>query len=42
MITPKKFRLDKHHIFPKNYLKNIGIDSQTEQNQIANYDYLGL
>lgn len=40
IITPKKSRLDKHHIFPKNYLKKIGIDSQTEQNQIANYVYL--
>ena len=40
IITPKKSRLDRHHIFPKNYLKKIGIDSQTEQNQIANYVYL--
>jgi hypothetical protein len=40
IITPKKARLDRHHIFPKNYLKNIGIVLQTEQNQIANYVYL--
>lgn len=40
IITPKKSRLDKHHIFPKNYLKGIGIDSQTDQNQVANYIYI--
>lgn len=40
VVTTKKSRLDKHHIFPKNYLKKIGIESQTEQNQIANYVYL--
>lgn len=40
IITTKKARLDKHHIFPKNYLNNIGITEQTDQNQIANYVYL--
>lgn len=40
VITTKKSRLDKHHIFPKNHLKSIGINSQTDQNQIANYIYL--
>jgi len=40
VITVKKARLDKHHIFPKNYLNNIGITEQTEQNQVANYVYL--
>lgn len=40
IVTPKKSRLDKHHIFPKNYLKSIGIDSQTDQNQVANYIYI--
>lgn len=40
IITPKKARLDRHHIFPKNYLRNIGIDLQTDQNQIGNYVYL--
>lgn len=40
IVTPKKSRLDKHHIFPKNYLKSVGIDSQTDQNQVANYIYI--
>ncbi|WKZ30398.1 MAG: DUF262 domain-containing protein [Candidatus Dojkabacteria bacterium] len=40
VITVKKARLDKHHIFPKNYLNGIGIVEQTEQNQVANYLYL--
>ena len=32
--------IDKHHIFPKNYLTNIGIDQDRERNQIANFTYL--
>lgn len=40
IVTTKKARLDKHHIFPKNHLNNIGIVEQTDQNQIANYVYL--
>lgn len=40
VITVKKSRLDKHHIFPKNYLNKIGTTEQTEQNQVANYVYL--
>jgi hypothetical protein len=40
VITPKKSRLDKHHVFPKNYLKGIGIKETKEQNQVANYVYL--
>ena len=31
---------DVHHIFPKMYLKNNGISSKNEYNQIANYTYL--
>lgn len=31
---------DVHHIFPKSYLKNNGITSQTKYNQVANYTYL--
>lgn len=40
VVSPKKARLDKHHIFPKNYLRINGIDSQTDQNQVSNYVYL--
>lgn len=29
--------LEKHHLFPKDYLKSIGISRQREINQIANY-----
>lgn len=39
-IMPRKTRLDKHHVFPKNYLNKIGFDSRTSQNQVANYVYL--
>lgn len=35
-----KNAIDKHHIFPKNYLKNIGYDSDRDRNQIANFTYL--
>lgn len=35
-----KAALDKHHIFPKNYLKNHGYTSDRDINQIANYTYL--
>lgn len=35
-----KNAIDKHHIFPKNYLKNIGFDKDRERNQIANFTYL--
>lgn len=31
---------DVHHIFPKMYLKNNGVSSKNEYNQIANYTYL--
>ena len=31
---------DVHHIFPKEYLKESGIDERTHYNQIANYAFL--
>jgi len=40
VITPIKKRLERHHIFPKGYLKSIGIEDQTRQNQVANLIYL--
>ncbi len=36
----KKKSIDKHHIFPKNYLKKIGFESDRDRNQIANFTYL--
>lgn len=35
-----KKAVDKHHIFPKNYLAEIGIEDDRERNQIANFTYL--
>lgn len=35
-----KNAIDKHHIFPKNYLKQIGYFSDRDRNQIANFTYL--
>lgn len=35
-----KASIDKHHIFPKNYLAGIGIVDDRDRNQIANFTYL--
>ena len=35
-----KRSIDKHHIFPKHYLETIGIDSDRDRNQMANFTYL--
>lgn len=35
-----KNAVDKHHIFPKNYLTQIGYMTDRERNQIANFTYL--
>ena len=35
-----KNAIDKHHIFPKNYLTGIGFTSDRDRNQIANFTYL--
>lgn len=35
-----KQSIDKHHIFPKNYLNSIGIDDDRDKNQIANFTYI--
>lgn len=35
-----KSSLDVHHIFPKNYLAQLGYDNDRDRNQIANYTYL--
>jgi len=35
-----KNAVDKHHIFPKNYLAQIGYTTDRDRNQAANYTYL--
>lgn len=35
-----KKSIDKHHIFPKHYLEDIGIESDRDRNQLANFTYL--
>ncbi len=35
-----KNSIDKHHIFPKNYLGKIGYSNDRDRNQIANFTYL--
>lgn len=36
-IKAKKSGTERHHLFPKNYLKNMGITEIRDTNQIANY-----
>jgi hypothetical protein len=36
-IKPKRSSIEKHHLFPRQYLENIGIDETKQINQIANY-----
>lgn len=35
-----KNAVDKHHIFPKNYLTQIGFTTDRDRNQVANFTYL--
>lgn len=35
-----KSKVERHHIFPKNYLKSFGIKEVRQTNQIANYAYV--
>jgi hypothetical protein len=35
-----KSALDKHHIFPKNYLAGLGITNDRDRNQTANFTFL--
>lgn len=35
-----KNSIDKHHIFPKKYLEEIGYDNDRDRNQIANFTYI--
>ena len=36
----RKSKVERHHLFPKNYLKSFGISSTRETNQVANYAYV--
>lgn len=36
----EKNAIDRHHIFPKNYLTSIGYKEDRDRNQIANFTYL--
>ena len=35
-----KKKVERHHLFPKNYLASFGITSRRDTNQIANYAYV--
>ena len=35
-----KRKVERHHLFPKNYLKSFGISATRDTNQIANYAYV--
>ena len=36
----RKSKVERHHLFPKNYLKSFGFNTNRETNQIANYAYV--
>ena len=36
----KKKAMDRHHLFPKAWLKSTGVEKQTDTNQVANYALL--
>lgn len=40
MASSTKNSIDKHHIFPKKYLEEIGYDNDRERNQIASFTYI--
>lgn len=40
-VVPKKAPVERHHLFPKNYLTSIGTTDATDQNQIANLAIVG-
>jgi len=39
-VNYKKSPVDIHHLFPKSYLRKIGLTSVKDTNQVANYAYL--
>jgi len=36
-VQAKKKALERHHLFPREYLKNIGVQENRDINQVANY-----
>jgi hypothetical protein len=36
-LKAKRAAMERHHLFPRGYLKSQGVEAQTEVNQIANY-----
>jgi len=36
-VHAKRSAVERHHLFPRKYLKSLGIDSTRDTNQIANY-----
>ncbi len=36
----EKNSIDKHHLFPKNYLAHVGYENDRDRNQIANFTYI--
>jgi hypothetical protein len=36
-INSKKSALERHHLFPKNYLRKLGVTDKREVNQVANF-----
>jgi hypothetical protein len=39
-VNAKKNGVERHHLFPKSYLKKQGVTSRTRRNQIANYAHV--
>ncbi len=39
-VNGTKNAIDKHHIFPKNYLTQFGYTTDRDRNQVANFTYL--
>jgi len=39
-LKSKRAALERHHLFPKGYLRSIGIEAQPEVNQIASYAFV--
>jgi hypothetical protein len=40
ILAPKKVPVDRHHLFPQGYLKEVGITELRNINQIANLSYV--
>ncbi len=40
LMDATRSAVERHHLFPRAYLKRIGIDRKVQQNQIANYAYV--